>query len=176
MNYFLRALLIIVFVSAISNGCKSDEESLPAPTSEGLNTFGCKIDGKVWIANGLSNESGPSAKAIDAELRIIDSKTFYLMIHTSSDSGERVQLTLPKGNTGSNGLGNLYDKSFGIYYDNQFRIFHSMETNPGKVVITRLDTINQIVSGTFEFDAEYVIDKKVVKVTEGRFDIDLKTL
>ncbi len=176
MNYLLKVFLIAVFVGTLSHGCKSDEESLPAPTSQGLNTFGCKIDGKVWIANGLSNESGPSAKAIEAELKIIDPNTFYLMIHTRSSSGTRVQLTLPKGTIGLNSLRNLYDECFGIYYDNQFKIFHSMEANPGKVVITRLDTINQIVSGTFEFDAEYLVDKRIVKVTEGRFDIDLKKL
>jgi hypothetical protein len=45
----------------------------------------------------------------------------------------------------------------------------SMHT--GKVQFTRIDTINRIVSGTFEFSA---IDKntgKTIKVTDGRFDI-----
>ena len=40
----------------------------------------------------------------------------------------------------------------------------------GKLIITKLDEINQIVSGTFWFDA--VNDKgEKVEVREGRFDV-----
>lgn len=176
MKYFLKSVLVVAWGLLIANSCKSKEDALPAPTTEGRNTFGCKINGKVWIANGVNNEQGPSAKPIEVEFRQLSTSTFYLFIHTNANTKDRVQLSLPAGKIGSNILTNRYNEPFGIYYDNQFRLFNSMEANPGKVVITRLDTINRIVSGTFEFDAQFIVNKEVTRITEGRFDIDMDTL
>lgn len=160
----------------MANGCKPKEDPLPAPTTEGLNTFGCKINGKVWVANGIRNDQGPAAKAIEVEFRQLSATTFYLFIHTNASTKDRVQLSMPKGVIGTNRLRNRYDEPFAVYYDNQFRLFTSMEANPGNVVITRLDTVNRIVSGTFEFDGQYPVSKEIVRVTEGRFDIDMDNL
>ncbi|GAB3971282.1 hypothetical protein GCM10028806_21000 [Spirosoma terrae] len=176
MNYFLESLLLVAWGLLIANGCKPKEDTLPAPTTEGLNTFGCKINGNVWIANGVRNDQGPAAKAIDVEFRPLSDSTFYLFIHTNASSKDRIQLALTKGVMGTNKVRNRYDDPFAIYYDNQFRLFTSMESNPGNVVITRLDTQKRIVSGTFEFDGQYPVSKEVVRITEGRFDIDMNKL
>ncbi|MBD2701838.1 hypothetical protein IC229_14395 [Spirosoma sp. BT702] len=176
MNYFLKSLMLVAWGMFMANSCKPKEDPLPAPTTEGLNTFGCRINGKVWIANGIRNDQGPAAKAIEVEFKRLSASTFYLMIHTNASTKDRVQLSLPKGVIGTNRLKNLYDDPFAVYYDNQFRLFTSMESNPGKVVISRLDTINHIVSGTFEFDGQFIVNKEIVRVTEGRFDIDMDNL
>ncbi|GAB3999800.1 hypothetical protein GCM10028807_51060 [Spirosoma daeguense] len=176
MNHFLKSLLLVAWGFFIANSCKSKEDPLPAPTTEGLNTFGCKINGKTWIANGIRNDQEPAAKAIEVEYRQLSPTTFYLFIHTNASSKDRVQLTLTKGVMGTNTLRNRYDDPFAIYYDNQFRLFNSMESTPGKVVITRLDTTNRIVSGTFEFDGQFSVNKEIVKITEGRFDINMNKL
>ncbi|RDB06753.1 DUF6252 family protein [Runella aurantiaca] len=173
MKHFLKSLLLIVGGLFIANSCKPKEDLLPAPTTEGLNTFGCKINSKVWIANGIRNDQGPAAKAIDVEFRQLSATTFYLVIHTNANTKDRVQLSLPKGVLGTNLLEYRYDEPFAIYYDKSFRLFTSKS---GKVVITRLDTINQIVSGTFEFEGEYIVTKEKVKITEGRFDINMNKL
>ncbi|NEM97411.1 DUF6252 family protein [Pontibacter burrus] len=48
--------------------------------------------------------------------------------------------------------------------------YFTNETNKGELTITKLDRYNQIISGTFWFDA---VDEKgnVVEVREGRFDM-----
>lgn len=176
MNYFFKSLLFAAFVLTVFHSCKDKDGDLPAPTTEGLNTFGCKINGKVWIANGATNDPGPSAKAIEVEYQQLSSSTFKLSIFAAANSNDRVQLTIPKGTIGTSILTNRYDDPFGIYYDNKFRLFNSMEAKPGKVTITRLDTINRIVSGTFEFDAQFIVNKEIVRITEGRFDIDMDKL
>lgn len=157
----------------MANSCTPKKDLLPAQTTEGLNTFGCKINGKVWVANGIRNDQGTAAKAIEAEFRKLSADTFYLFIHTNADTRDRVQLSLPKGVAGINLLEYRYDRPFAIYYDNNFRLFSS---NSGKVVITRLDTVNRIVSGTFEFEGEFGVTKEKVTITEGRFDINMDTL
>jgi len=173
MKYLVKSLLLIVWVLVIANSCKPKGEALPAPTTEGLNTFGCKINGKVWLANGIRNDQGPAAKAIEVEFKKLSDSTFYLFIHTNANTKDRVQLSMPKGVLGTNILTYRQDQPFAIYYDNKFRLFTS---NSGKIVITRLDTINRIVSGTFEFDGEYVVTKEIVRITEGRFDINMDKL
>ena len=105
--------------------------------------------------------------------------TFYLFIHTGASTRERVQLTLPRATLGVNVLKDWGSNpsAFAVYYDDvNFRLFYPSGPNAGKVVITRLDTINHIVSGTFEFEAQETLQKQKVSITEGRFDLNLKTL
>lgn len=156
---------------SVITGCKPKEDILPAATTEGLNTFGCKINGKVWIANGILNDQGPAAKAIEVAFKSLGGNRFYLFIHTNAGTKDRVQLTLPKGVIGTNLLEDHYDQPFAIYYDNNFRLFTTKSSNPGQAVITKLDTVNRIISGRFAFDGEYIVTKETVRITEGRFDI-----
>ena len=176
MNYLIKNFMGLIWALSALMGCKSQQDALPPPSTEGLNIFACKINGKSWIANGRSNDQGPSGKPIEIEFRKVSADTFYLMIHTHADTKDRVQITLPGGVIGENTLTDRYGAPFGIYYDNQFRIFNSMRNNPGSVRITRLDTVNQVISGTFAFDAQYIVDKSIIKITEGRFDIDIRSL
>ncbi|MCC6684853.1 MAG: hypothetical protein IT247_07275, partial [Bacteroidia bacterium] len=51
---------------------------------------------------------------------------------------------------------------------NKFYLTDSIYT--GQLNITRFDTINSILSGTFWFDARDKTTGEVVHITEGRFD------
>jgi len=42
------------------------------------------------------------------------------------------------------------------------------------VNITRIDDVNMIVSGTFQFDAGSIYNSDVLHVTEGRFDVRIQ--
>ena len=48
--------------------------------------------------------------------------------------------------------------------------YETNEINRGELRITKFDTINQIVSGTFWFDAKNS-SGQIVQVREGRFDM-----
>lgn len=61
MKHFLTFLFFTVELLFI--GCQKGDK-LPEPTTEGLNTFACKINGKVWIANGISTGN----KSLEVEL------------------------------------------------------------------------------------------------------------
>ncbi|MFN8348750.1 MAG: DUF6252 family protein [Spirosomataceae bacterium] len=170
MKHLLPPLLFTVWVLFVSGSCR-EKEKLPAPTTEGLNTFGCKINGKVWIANGMPTGAGsPWTKPIEIEFNRLSADTFYLFIHTTAQSKDRVQLTLSKAVVGVNLLNER--EPFAVYYDDSFRHFFSRGANAGKVVITKLDTVNHIISGTFSFEGQEIVNKQTVSITEGRFDID----
>lgn len=52
----------------------------------------------------------------------------------------------------------------------EFNDFYTDETNRGQLVIKRFDEVNQIISGTFWFDAKNKVGK-IVQIREGRFDM-----
>ena len=145
---------------------------------KGLNTFGCKINGKAWIPDGMPAGQSPFGKRIEVEFYRSKADTFYLLIHTSASTKDRVQLLLPKATIGVNVVTGWEPNSLGlaVYYDANFRHFYSYGPNAGKVVITRLDTINRIISGTFEFEGQEILQKQTVSITEGRFDLNLNDL
>lgn len=178
MNYFCKSLLLTAWALGLLNSCRSNEDDLPAPTTEGLNTFGCKINGKPWIADGVRNDQGPAAKAIEVEYKQLSDSTFYLLIHTNASTKDRVQLSIPKGKLRDKVFDLEYrnDEPFAIYYDSNFRLFTSRTPGSGKITFTRFDPKNHVVSGMFEFTGEYIVDKSTVRVTEGRFDINMENL
>ncbi len=176
MKRRFKSLFFAVGVLLMMDGCQT-KDSLPEPTMEGRNTFGCKINGKVWIADGMPAgmpPGTPGGKPIEVDFKRLNADTFYLFIHTNASTKERVQLTLPMAVVGVNPLSDR--EPFAVYYDDNFRHFFSKGPNAGKVVITKLDTVNRIISGTFEFEGQEIIHKQKVSVTEGRFDLDLDSL
>ena len=61
------------------------------------------------------------------------------------------------------------DYSFAIFRDKASESFSTNPDHVGSITISKIDIKNQIVSGTFNFNA---VDKQgnAVKITDGRFD------
>jgi hypothetical protein len=47
-----KLFILILLLSSFLTACSNDEEGLPSITAHGANTFGCKVNGQVWVANG----------------------------------------------------------------------------------------------------------------------------
>lgn len=168
----LKIIAFITITGLICNSCGKDP--LPEPSTEGRNTFGCKINGKVWKPNGLQGET-PPVWPIDITFSQLSADTFNIFIYTSlAGTNEHVQLTLPRAVKGYNALKNTPGEAFGVYYDNDFWHYFTSNQGSGSVNFTRIDPVNGIVSGTFEFEVEGNVNKRKIKITEGRFDIDVK--
>jgi len=147
--------------------------SLPAISSEGKNTFGCLINGELYLPKGSYNHSYYSWH---------DEPNFY---GTFSMNVNRKQ-----PNDNSNFTIELRNRVFTIgkhlVYANpntKNYLFHSEGSSPPAeyenftldsnnfIHLIRLDTINRIAAGTFQFSLvnnNNILD--TVKVTEGRFD------
>jgi hypothetical protein len=171
MRSNLSKILIYIFsCTLLSLSCKKDK--LPKATQEGKNTFGCKVDGEIYIAQiqGISFSGAKPIVVLNSQndgftLSTIDSRT-------GESYSKRILIQLPYLQT----AGSYSLTSFPSY--GQFELNYSPgpnyqtdDTHTGTVTITRCDLTNHIYSGTFSFTA---IDKntgKVVKVTDGRFDV-----
>jgi hypothetical protein len=145
------------------------KEKLPKATQQGKNTFGCKIDGKVF----LPSEEGSSW--IGAPSIIVSNSSFdgfiIYAVNFSSQLHSSVSLALPYLKKA--GAYNLHTYGYGEYKLEYFggAIYRTNTNYTGTINITRCDTVNKIYSGTFSFTAIDDNTGKTVNVTEGRFDV-----
>jgi hypothetical protein len=184
MKLFLILSSILTFIILTSSQCKKNKQvdifdQLPAETQIGANTFGCLVNGKVFKPKG-SSLAGP---ILQANYQLIYSPpTGYILGITGRDrsteeiksisigfdsliaeQGKKYQLTtIIKGNAGG---------QYGLYPSTgSYQIFQSNDTATGELWIKKFDPVNQIVSGTFWFDAVNGSGQKV-EVRDGRFDV-----
>jgi hypothetical protein len=180
MKLITTLSIVLIFIILSASRCKKDPvnpiDQLPPETKTGANTFGCLIDGKVFIPKG-NPLGGPIKKASYQYLN----NGFYFGIsgidksnpEDVTDVGIRADSVIlaigtfsltkygAKGYLGGVGFSKIMQLSV-EYYTN--------EIQSGQLVIKHFDTINQIVSGTFWFDAKNT-NGQIVQVREGRFDM-----
>ena len=165
-TYAFIALLGLLYVTACDDDLNPD---LPAATQKGANTLGFKVDGKNWVPYyvGVSLQGDTEIKvgynqlihgfSISALRRTknID-QAFDLNIESLVDTGEYFD---------EDHASNLYFAD----YNEENVLFQGDLNSSGSIVITRLDTINQIISGTFFFTVENAVGERL-QITDGRFD------
>ena len=169
--YFLALLIFTI------TACFSDEEplftpaerSLPAITTEGLNTFGCYIDGELF---GPLDNPGFTWEPIDAVYWLNGSGGFQLnCTQYNNEDKSREGMVLY-----------TFFQEKGIYdfplYDGLYFIYGSPSLNynldtlsPRQIEILHLDLEQAIVSGTFYFTAIAEDYSDTINVTDGRFDV-----
>ena len=175
-------------------GCQKNDprpaEQLPPATQTGANTAGCVVDGLRWVArtNARTMGGAPLSDVYARWGRVRPpahhlSLSFDKQIDHNSDVHSRTYLRLElPGITrpGAVVLDQKYDglvingpiayAAFTYYQTPPDQEMRTGPATPGRVVVTRLDTVARIVSGTFEFTARDASGRATVRVTEGRFD------
>ena len=144
---------------------------LPTETQTGANTFGCKINGELWLPKGAF----PTTPAYRVQYYKSDGA---LLIKTNrSNKGESLNIYL-----------------YGVYKDSTFIIFNppnnafnysnsnsssscnwydrTNSVQTGSVTITKLDLTTKIVSGKFDGTLKIAACPDIV-ITEGRFDFKM---
>jgi len=172
-RYFLALLALT------TTACFSDEDplftpaerSLPAITTEGLNTFGCYIDGELF---GPLDSPGFARDPIDA------------VYWTNGTGSFQVRCTEINKNNNSEKIINVVNSFFEEgtyempYFDGGYIDFNSPEgilfygidtLSPSSLEILRFDQEQAIVSGTFYFTAIAEDYSDTINVTDGRFDV-----
>ncbi len=153
------------------------KKDLPEPTQDGRDTFGCKINGKVFVAQRTSMFSGEHilvnylhTKDDDRYSLIIlgvNQKTDNRLKITYKGEGEIVPGKYPMVATEEeNGFTATYSAT-GIFYP-----FGIDVSKTNEIEITKIDIENKVLSGKFSF---HLIDDagKRLAITEGRFDVEL---
>ena len=163
-------------------GCDKGPDLTPV-TQEGRNTFSCKVNGKVWIPNGSSDWFGLD-KAINGGFAGYGSNnppTIYLRAYSTNKIGlhiflKTIEVGIHELNQDTHTIERYrFPENYGWYQGADGIGFMTNPSQTGRVVITKADTISGIISGTFEFEGGNSLGQKV-KITDGRFDVNSRTL
>ena len=182
-NSVCNNIILILIISTFFACCTKDDNPTPPPTpvsqlppatQTGLNTFGCLLDGEVFIPGITNNSYQCFYQLVDGE--------YYFLVAASNKKNNVLKdisigtekLSISQGQTFSlieRGFGNAAGRYFvgsnvtGIVENN-----YTSTTNTGELKITKLDFTNNIVSGTFWFDVKD--NQNVVhQIRDGRFDM-----
>ncbi len=177
----MKKILIGCLSLCLLAGCKKEVEELPPATQTGANTFGAKVDGNLWVPQGFgpfpANDILEARQAGPTEI-MINARNF------ASSPNETEFEILITGVTGpgtyllNNNVVRPASSSFGYYVKRNFtpeNEWLTSSTHTGSVTITRLDLVNKIVAGTFQFAAMNMYNApQLLTVTAGRFDLRLQ--
>ena len=177
-------LLLAIYTVLIFTSCKKHKtvnpvDQLPPETQTGAKTFGCLVDGKVFLPGGAAFSGG----SLQCNYQFDNGFYFILIgryqnlqtgignnsIGVFTDSikiQEGSRYPLRKRINGSASADYLRETS--SYQAEEFDTDGNFYT--GELYIKKLDTIHQIVSGTFFFDAVNSNGLKT-EIREGRFDV-----
>src|SRR5688572_23134744 len=188
----MKTTILLLLTMIISIGCLKDlfDEKLPEATKTGANTFGCKVNGKSWIPDG-SHGLFVSIPALSASIYTSQGRKFLyisarkdpsILNKEEEDSYDDMDfdVILPANpgeviinETCTNcGLACPYSSlRFFVKGLTNGACYMTSSIHTGKIQFTRIDTLNRIVSGTFEFSAFDNNTGKTINVTDGRFDV-----
>ena len=158
-------LFCILFLS-----CEKDPIpiNLPPNTTSGENTFGCYINGEIYIPEHrtVTLQYGPIELDFPSYPDYVFGVFTNRVVH-KTDKIEDADLSFVVKNINEEGT---YRILFGnvIYNSKKFSVDSLCS---GELVITRFDSTEKIISGTFNFVAKNEFDNEVVNVTNGRFDL-----
>ena len=189
MKNSLIILSLISFLFLASSCPKKDggpsnlqtkKETLPPITQDGANTFGCLVNGKVWLPYRTDGHPSLNVQYYQGQF----------LLSVNKDSGTETSqgiYQIMEGMTWSYkpvyGTGTYYFKSApgggspGAEFVNNSCNFWSdnRDSLNTYVTITKLDSINRIISGTFNLVYIPSINETLgncdtIKITNGRFD------
>ncbi len=143
---------------------KTELEKLPPATQEGKNTFGCLVDGKAWVIEVSTHAPSYYQVGVLSITAFLNNNYF--------DQGISI-IILEANLTETEYILTEYPQIFGRLRDYNSNCEYLTSTlYTGRLIITHFDQTNFIISGTFEFEGYSANCSKVIKITNGRFDLN----
>ena len=150
--------------------CKKEKhipQELPPITQEGRNTFGCRVNGEIWVPYNCSS-AHPCINAASVFPAIPPNMPPFaveISVYTMQDDNARSWFQIAtQTNIGISAAGDKKDSLYIQFVKPGFPIYRCYSG----VTITKFDQVNKILSGTFEGTLYNSVDS--LKITEGRFD------
>ncbi|MBH8570338.1 hypothetical protein KB206_15710 [Microvirga sp. STS02] len=185
MKYSILAGVAMLALAGLSSCQKANvdpQTALPPSTTTGAETLGFSLDGNTWIPAGQRcGIYGCADNKVEASSYVANGHRQLLLTAVRTDGGRNESFILQlealtgpgvyrataggPGATGGEAGTKLYfaNSRQGLQYQSQ----------PGTatITITRLDTVQNIVAGTFEGQLSNLSGTGSVQVGSGRFDV-----
>ena len=171
---FILPVILPAFITMMS-GCKQLDltPGLPEETTEGKGTFGCRVNGEIWLPyaeHTLDNAIEPEYDsagwfAVGAERE--KSVGHYIWLQLADSTGLST-----KTYSSNEGFAAHYKKMT----NGQEEIFDTPVGSPASITITKIvppsgSERHAIISGTFSFTARSFTTGDSIRITDGRFDL-----
>lgn len=172
--------LLFALLITLTTSCQSDDDGggdpisqLPEATQTGENTAGCLVDGVPLTPKS----NGGINSVFQCFYQQVDGEFFFNISFTDNTGEDNLNVSvrsrmmeISEGETYILNIGAFSESGYGAVYGGSSTSFYSTSTNnTGQLTISKLDFNNNIVSGTFFFDAVNN-SGETVSITEGRFD------
>jgi hypothetical protein len=197
MKTTIALLLTTILITSCSNeNTENPLNNLPPETQTGANTFGFIVNGQAFKPrDGMGNFGGsppanaitfwgePSGNQLYNEIEAGNFKDgrpasrIILHLHSLHQLGAG-EYIWKETNFFKGVYGLMHNNVFSRIYDapsNSFKWYGSYQ-NSGKVIITKYDFNNRIVSGTFSGKLRLQNGTEEIEITNGRFDLKWSTL
>lgn len=170
---------ILIFTFFTFSKCKKDDAQptqLPPETTTGAMTFGCKINGQIFVPRDGNGKSGLNPEYVNLGTGV--GGGWFLNIPAYDYKNKKgVSITtdsllLSEGMTYQ--FKNLKGNPAAFYrFDTENGVFvlKKLDIDAGSLDITKFDPLKHILSGTFFFIATNTSTGEKVTISEGRFDI-----
>lgn len=175
--YFGAFFLFIIFFSTA--GCKKHKtdnliDKLPPPTQEGKNTLGFLLNGQPWTPKGFNGSATNLSLYYDPSFR---GGVFNIYSYRRFDQngGLRQSFSIASDSIQTQQRINVGMKNFIVVFrDNTGNCDMSSSDSTVKTTgfceISKIDKVNQIFSGIFEF--QFIKNGcDTIRITSGRFDL-----
>ena len=175
----MKNLILLITIALTLSCCDNDDDNsgdtLPPATQTGANTVGCLVNGQVFLPK--SEGINP---AVVVNYEFINGDFFFTLrfsdLRNSSNEGVRLRTQRVDLQTGEIYILNMntidngdFSGSGAEYQTSLSNEYLTNSSFTGELSITRVDTVNSIISGTFWFDAINT-NGVIVEIREGRFD------
>jgi hypothetical protein len=166
-------LILILFLLSMPSCKKEDVEKneLPPITQAGKNTFGCYVNGQLWVPAVQHPFERKITPVFGTWIRLDVQR--YLTKDASDLQFLKLFMNPEESNTTQK---LLIPENAGISYENHISnclyIGEEGDRAEGYVTVTKFSLTEKILAGTFEITI-YKNNCETLKFTEGRFDIKL---
>ncbi len=180
-NTHLLLLVIAAFLMSMGS-CKKepstpsepyDPNTLPPLTHQGKNTFGCLVNGEVWVAYAPFTVGG--AADMDGSYTLSTGRFYLKGTKKTPEIFEDVVIgTIEVFSTGNYPMYISHEQVIGFsdYKGNHnCGNFYKIIDSPGTISITYFSIPEKIISGTFAMDlVNPSCPGDTIRIREGRFD------
>lgn len=178
-KHLMKNLLWICSALLLLTSCKKDIDELPEATQTGANTFGARVNGELWAPQKFG--IAPTKALVEA--RYAGDNSVFINARNFASSPTETEFEIYIRNITGPGTyvlnqnTDIYPSqsaSYAYFVKRRFSPQHEWITSSsqtGTVTVTRFDTVNHVISGSFEFNGTSIGDTDApLTVTEGRFD------
>jgi hypothetical protein len=175
---FLTCLLasLLLGASCKKTNTPEPEDQLPPATQIGANTFGCLVNGKVYVPKGSDGTTKPNLRKIyetfnnKPQLSVM---TYQVVSNLfNGEMGFGIDSLISIGNYASSNTKNKTGYGGPFFNNCGISGFDTTTYRYGTYSITKLDLTNGIISGIFNCTIK-PNNCDTIKITEGRFDLKL---